>query len=216
MGECKKVINGEILKAVREIMKDHKTVMTARNGELNNEFQYRMELARGELYEEYLDEKLKLKCRWGKRLETIAGDNRRELMHLRASQEADWTEKSTELELWYETENRNRPVVEIIGDRPLTSAFEVDDYTAQVRELNGRLSTVTVELVVYEKRLRRLLGEYIDFVGEGLRKYPEARRAQLRQATALMAKLKEIRTRKNEARLDGAPFAIKEISRPKR
>lgn len=190
--DSKKRFKIEASKIMRVITKNYKTLVATRDGELKDEFGYRMKLARGELYEEFQDEKLEWVCWRNKRLEALAEDNHRALMHLQASLEAEWVEELTALELWYETENQNPPVVEVFGEHALTSSFEVEDYTAQVRVLDDRLSKVATELPVYEKRLRHVLGGYIGLVGGGLRTYPDLQRtAQLQQATALMAQLKK-------------------------
>lgn len=192
MDVSKKRFKAEAVKIMRVITKNYKTLVATRDRELKDEFGYRIKLARGELYEEFQDERLEWECWRDKRLESLARDNRRALMHLQASLEAEWVEGLTVLELWYETENQNSPVVEVFCERALTSPFEVDDYTEQVRVLDDRLSAVATELPVYENRLRHVLGGYISLVDGGLRTYPDLQRtAQLHQATALMAKLKK-------------------------
>lgn len=197
MDEYKKTLKAEVVKMVQSMTEDHNIQMAMRDSELNNEFQFQMKLARGELYEEFWNEKLKLDCWKKKRLEALERDNHRALLHLRASLEAEWIEEINALELWYETENQNLPVVEVIGDRALTSLFEIDDYTTQVRILEKRLSVAATELAVYERRLQHVLGGYIDLVDSGLSKYPDLQRTQLHQAKTLMANLNEIWTCKN-------------------
>ncbi|VVC34374.1 Hypothetical protein CINCED_3A011304 [Cinara cedri] len=192
MDECKKRLKAEVVKMVRSMTKDHKTLMATKNRELNNEFRYRMKLARAELYEEFLKEKLEWECQRDKRKEALEEDNRRALLHLQASLEADWSEELTSLELWYETENRNLPIVEVIKDHALTSQFEVENYTTQVRSLDNRLSVVAIELAVYEKRLTHVLQGYIDLVDNGLSNYPDLQRIQLHQSKTLMVKLKQM------------------------
>jgi len=76
--------------------------------EMRNEFDYKMQLARSKLFEEFMEEKCECELFWEKELKTLKEKNDRELKFLKVSMEAEHIQNLTELEFRYEIQKRKK------------------------------------------------------------------------------------------------------------
>jgi len=81
--------------------------------EMRNEFNYQMQLARSELFEEYMEEKCECKIFWEKELKMIKEKNDRELKYLKVSMEAEYLENLIKLENWYQIQKRKKMLAQL-------------------------------------------------------------------------------------------------------
>jgi len=81
--------------------------------EMRNEFHYQMQLARSELYEEYMEDKCECELFFEKELRTIKEKNYRELKYLEVSMEAEHLQNLIELEHWYQIQKRKKMLAQL-------------------------------------------------------------------------------------------------------
>lgn len=108
MKKCNKEIENNSNKIARSLKNILKTSAEKRENQMRNEFHYQMELARSELFEEFMEEKCECKLFWEKELRAIKEKHDRELKYLKVSMEAEHIQNLTELQHWYEIEKRKK------------------------------------------------------------------------------------------------------------
>lgn len=201
IGKFETQLEGETERLVVEVDKQLKTaVETSRDT-----FNYHMQLARGELFEEYLNEKCEMELKWEKTVEALNENHARALKNLQVSLNEDHVQKMADLENWYEEQLiRIRPMVNIKNMTvEIEQEHEVEDaipYAIQLHEIDIQLQNKRNELMIYKKRLVYVLNGYIDFVKNCLRKQhgdQNQLRKQLFEAKSLAAKIKKIRIKQS-------------------
>lgn len=171
----------------------------AREKRMCDEFGFRMELIRGQLFERFLDEKQEQLVRYDRALAERAENQAQRLARLRASMEAEHVQELTDLELQYRilvsssssqtAENPDGSAAKH-GDVSEVKSAAVAYHTAVLRRIEHELSTKRAHLTVFAARLRHLLDGYTDFVRTS-RIRPALREKQLLQTKALVDTVKK-------------------------
>lgn len=204
MNESQKEMEEKVTRTVASVSENLKHLVEAREKKLRDEFRYHMELARTELFEQFVEDKSICELRWEKKLQTLKENNCRAMKHLRASLEAEHIQNLHELELWYEVQNRNRPeennnsMSKVINQDKL----EKSSYEEQLRKLDDELLEKNKELLIYKNRLKYVVDGYIYFISNSLQKYPILLEKQLFQAKSLITKVNKIEIEKPKVILD--------------
>lgn len=168
-----------------------------REMEWRHAFGYRVELARGELFEEYLDEKRAREARHECATRALEERHRRAVLRLRAAFEAEHAQDLTALEMWFAEQKSRVAADRADADAKSDRRDAADDrrqLSARIRVLDERLSRRGRELSVYGKRLKRVLAGYADFVKSTVPRVrrPGSLEKQLAQAERLMARVNEM------------------------
>lgn len=202
------------LRVKNTLNKYFENMIQLREKELIHEFHYRMELARGELFEEFLDEKRARELQQECALKILKENHCRALKRLRVCFEAEHVQNITALEMWFKEQSRIR-AEEIVTVKPVTSNHdEAEDllYKTRIREINEKLSEKGKELLVFQKRLKYVLNGYIDFVRSIMPKFqPALLEKQLIQAELLMTRVNEIGMKESREYLENQSTACMKI-----
>lgn len=108
MNKCNKEIENNSNKIARCLKHILKISAEKQENEMRNEFDYQMHLARGKLFEEFVEEKCECELFYEKELKTMKEKNDRELKYLKVSMEAEHIQNLTELELRYEIQKQKK------------------------------------------------------------------------------------------------------------
>lgn len=170
-----------------------------------NTFNYHMELARGELFEEYLNEKCEMELQWEKSVKSLKEKNAKALKQLQATSNADHAEKMAELEYWYEEQAHLKPILNM---KNMTMKINREDdemdhavipYAIRLHGLDVELQNKRNELAVYKNRLVRVLNGYMNFIEGCLQKHHGRNMfgKQLIQAKILLSKINKIEIKRS-------------------
>lgn len=113
MNKCNQEIENYSNRIARCLKNILKMSAEKQEKEMRNEFHYQMQLARSELFEEYLEEKCECEIFWEKELRTIKEKNDRELKFLKVSMEAEHLQNLIELENWYQIQKRKKMLAQL-------------------------------------------------------------------------------------------------------
>jgi len=113
MNKCNEEIENYSNKIARCLKNILKMSAEKQEKEMRNEFHYQMQLARSELFEEYIEEKCECELFWEKEMRMIKEKNDRELKHLNVSIEAEHIQNLTELEHWYQIQKRKKMLAQL-------------------------------------------------------------------------------------------------------
>lgn len=205
------------LRVKKALNKYFETVMQLREKELIHKFHYQMELARGELFEEFLDEKRERELQQECALKILKENHCRALKRLRVCYEAEHVQNLTALEMWFKEQSRIR-ADETVTVKPVMSNQDeaVLLYETQIQEINEKLSEKRKELLVFQKRLKYVLNGYIDFVESVMPKFqPGLLEKQLIQAKLLMTRVNKIGMKANREHFENQSVACMKIKQQK-
>lgn len=208
-----------------------KNSLELKEKEMRYEFHYFMELARSELYEEFLNEVRKCELLRKKALRVQKEKNCKALKHLRVCLDAEHVQNLTQLELENEMQARKSPdkIVDVSNNESLAEEEQHNSeeplFLAALGEIDGRLLDKTAKLLVFKKRLERLLSQYVNFVESVKPKYSSPLLGkQFSQAAKLLKiinkmetdKLREYRDRKTvcgQTKLQSVPQTSHKLQR---
>lgn len=113
MNKCNEEIEKNSNKIARCLKNILKMSTEKQEKEMRNEFNYQMQLARSELFEEFMEEKCECELFWNKELRTIKEKNDRELKYLKVSMEAEHIQNLIELEHWYQIQKQKKMLAQL-------------------------------------------------------------------------------------------------------
>lgn len=164
--------------------------------QLVDAFDYHMQLARNELFEEFQNEKFKLAYNWEKELEILREKNQKELVQLRKSLETKHAQDLIELKQCFEIKNKATPVK---VDYEVEEKHEVDESILhsilQIKKLDKELRKRNGELLVYKERLNYILNGYIGFILKNLKANTKLRKNKLNEAYILLKNVSKTESR---------------------